>query len=83
MKLLDGIKVLDMSRLIPGPYVAMLLGDMGADVIKLEEQSVGDYLVSHTPTTFLMGPDGEFVALYPHGTKPEFMAASIRRHISE
>ena len=44
MKLLDGIKVLDMSRLIPGPYVSMLLADMGADVIKLEEQSVGDYL---------------------------------------
>ncbi len=44
MKLLEGIKVLDMSRLIPGPYVSMLLADMGADVIKLEEQSVGDYL---------------------------------------
>jgi crotonobetainyl-CoA:carnitine CoA-transferase CaiB-like acyl-CoA transferase len=44
MKLLNGIKVLDMSRLIPGPYVTMLLADMGADVIKVEEQSVGDYL---------------------------------------
>ena len=51
--------------------------------IVLPDEPVGDYLVSHTPTTFLMGPDGEFVALYPHGTKPEFMAASIRRHISE
>ncbi|HEX2173246.1 MAG TPA: CaiB/BaiF CoA-transferase family protein [Dehalococcoidia bacterium] len=34
---LAGIKILDLSRLAPGPYGVMLLGDMGADVIRIEE----------------------------------------------
>ncbi len=34
---LEGITVLDLSRLAPGPYCSMLLGDMGADVILVEE----------------------------------------------
>ena len=34
---LEGIRVLDLSRLTPGPYGSMLLGDMGADVIMVEE----------------------------------------------
>ena len=34
---LGGIRVLDLSRLTPGPYGSMLLGDMGADVIMVEE----------------------------------------------
>lgn len=34
---LAGVKILDLSRLAPGPYGVMLLGDMGADVIRIEE----------------------------------------------
>ena len=33
---LDGIKVLDLSRLAPGPYCSMLLADFGADVLLVE-----------------------------------------------
>src|SRR5262245_26254053 len=39
---LDGLKVIDLTRVLAGPFCAMLLGDMGADVIKLEEPEHGD-----------------------------------------
>ena len=39
---LSGIKVLDMSRILAGPWCAMALGDLGADVIKVENPDGGD-----------------------------------------
>lgn len=39
---LDGITVVDFSRILAGPYAAMLLGDMGARVIKIEQPGSGD-----------------------------------------
>jgi len=41
---LSGVKVLDLSRLLPGPFCSMLLADMGADVIKVEDPKQGDYI---------------------------------------
>jgi len=41
---LRGLRVLDLSRLLPGPYATLVLADLGADVVKLEDPGGGDYL---------------------------------------
>jgi alpha-methylacyl-CoA racemase len=41
---LTGVRILDLTRLLPGAFCTMLLADMGADVIKVEEPSGGDFM---------------------------------------
>ncbi len=41
---LDGLRVLDLSRLLPGGFCSLLLADFGAQVIKVEDTGIGDYL---------------------------------------
>ncbi len=41
---LEGVRVLDLSRLLPGGFCSLLLADFGADVIKVEDTGMGDYM---------------------------------------
>lgn len=41
---LSGVKVLDLSRLLPGGFCSLLLADLGADVLKVEDVGAGDYI---------------------------------------
>lgn len=46
---LSGVRVLDLTRLLPGPYATLVLADLGATVDKLEDPSGGDYLRQMPP----------------------------------
>ena len=56
-QLLEGIRVLDLSRYIAGPYCGLLLADMGAEVIKVEKEGLGD-------ETRQLGPWKNGVSMY-------------------
>lgn len=60
-KPLDGIKVLDMTRVLAGPYCTMMLGDMGADVVKVERPE-GDDTRGYGPP-FLNGESAYFMSI--------------------
>jgi len=49
LEALAQVKVLDLSRLLPGPFCSMLLADFGAEVIKVEDPNGGDYIRGWLP----------------------------------
>ena len=58
---LQGVRVLDLSRLLPGPFLTMVLADLGADVVKVEEPRRGDYMRDFPPRG--EGASGRYLAV--------------------
>jgi crotonobetainyl-CoA:carnitine CoA-transferase CaiB-like acyl-CoA transferase len=80
---LHGLRVLDLSRLIPGPFCTLILSDLGASIDKVEDPHVGDYLRMFPPLKH--GLSGRFNALNRDKRsicldlkKPEGRAALLR-----
>jgi len=61
-KPLQGVRVLDLTRLIPGPFASLVLADLGATVDKVEDTGGGDYL-RHFPPLVSEGYSAGFAAL--------------------
>ncbi|MGA2604917.1 MAG: CaiB/BaiF CoA-transferase family protein [Verrucomicrobiia bacterium] len=62
MKPLDGIRVVDLSRILAGPYCSMLLSDFGADIVKIENPDKGDDTRAYGPP-FLDGESVYFLSV--------------------
>jgi crotonobetainyl-CoA:carnitine CoA-transferase CaiB-like acyl-CoA transferase len=59
---LEGVKVLDLSRVLAGPYATMVLGDLGADVLKVEHPERGDD-TRHWGPPFASGESAYFLSV--------------------
>jgi crotonobetainyl-CoA:carnitine CoA-transferase CaiB-like acyl-CoA transferase len=58
---LDGLRIIDLTRVVAGPFCTMMLGDMGAEVLKIEEPQHGDDTRAWAP--YIGGEGGFFLAL--------------------
>jgi crotonobetainyl-CoA:carnitine CoA-transferase CaiB-like acyl-CoA transferase len=63
MKLFEGVRVLDLSRMLAGPYGSMLLADMGAEVLKIESPDGGDPMRAMGPPFLPGGESAYFLAI--------------------
>lgn len=74
---LEGIRVLDFTQLLQGPYATQMLGDLGADVIKIEKAGSGDLYRSMTFFNEWIG-DGESPCFLPWNRNKRSLAINLK-----
>ncbi len=62
-KILEGVRILDLSRYLAGPYGSMLLGDLGAEIIKIEQPGAGDFTRTTASQAALRGISAYFLSV--------------------
>ncbi len=62
-KILEGVRILDLSRMLAGPFGSMLLGDLGAEIIKIEEPGAGDFTRTSAAEASLKGISAYFLSI--------------------
>ena len=67
VKALDGIKVLDFTRVLSGPWCTLMLSDLGAEVVKVEEPGRGDITRQYGPP--FVGDESAYFMTYNRGKK--------------
>ncbi len=77
--LLDGVRVLDLSRLLPGPFCTQLLCDLGATVVKVEDAHGGDYL-RYTPP---LASDGQSVLFHALNRGKQSVALDLKDDVDK
>ena len=76
---LEGMRVLDLSRLLPGGFCSLLLADFGADVLKVEDTGMGDYIRWSPPLLRGRGGEREVGAVPRRSTATSARSASTSR----
>jgi len=71
--LLEDIRVIDLSRVISGPFCAMMLGDMGADVVKVEDTGIGDETRGWPPSK-----DGQSAGFFVNNRNKRGIAVNLK-----
>jgi crotonobetainyl-CoA:carnitine CoA-transferase CaiB-like acyl-CoA transferase len=77
---LEGLKVLDLSRLLPGPFATLVLADLGAQVDKIEDTEAGDYLRHLVTATPSPGRAPRSDARSDEGMPPGNLFAALNRN---
>ncbi len=72
---LDGVKVLDLTRVLAGPFCTMMLADMGADVVKVEEPTKGDE--QRSTIHYRRTVDHDF--FYPYNRNKRSVAVNLKK----
>ena len=78
---LTGLRVLDLTRILAGPLCTMTLGDMGADVIKVEPPGAGDDTRNWGPPFAALRPSGARLVTRPRRLDLDHVGAHVaERH---